>query len=69
MEIAQGNALWSYLKQKKTPFFYFTKSDNKRVEQVVSGVFVPVRGCGRVNTVWILCTHVCKLFQHLLKQF
>jgi hypothetical protein len=43
MEMPQGNSLYSYLKQTKMSFFSFTKSENKRAEQVLSGVLVPVR--------------------------
>jgi hypothetical protein len=49
-------------------FFPFSKSENKRVEQVLSGGsgLVPVggedveEGCKRLNIVQVLCTHVCK---------
>jgi hypothetical protein len=48
-------------------FFSFTKSENRRMEQVLPGglgtsgrVEEVGKGCGRVNIVQILCTHVCK---------
>jgi hypothetical protein len=47
MEISQGNTLCSYLKQTKNViFFSFTKLENRRVEQVLSGGggLVPVGG-------------------------
>jgi hypothetical protein len=42
MEMPQGNSLCSYLKQAKMSFFIFscfsyTKSENRRVEQVLPG--------------------------------
>jgi hypothetical protein len=43
MEMSQGNPLCSYLKQRKMSFFSFTKSENRRVEQVLpEGSLVPV---------------------------
>jgi hypothetical protein len=67
MEISQGNFLCSYLKQTKMFFFSFTKSEDRRVEQVLpgevgtSGIGEEVgKGCGRVNIVQILCIQVCK---------
>jgi hypothetical protein len=66
MELSQGNPLDSYLKPKNV-FFSFTKSDNRRVEQVLpKNVSTSGRGeevekeYWRVNVVQILCTHVCK---------
>jgi hypothetical protein len=47
MEMSQENSLHSYLKQTKISlFFSFTKSEDRRVEEVLSGgvVVVPVRG-------------------------
>jgi hypothetical protein len=49
-------------------FFSFTKSENRRAEQVLPGGWlVPVgreeavgKGCERVSIVQRLCTHVCK---------
>jgi hypothetical protein len=48
-------------------FFSFTKSENRRAEQVTSawvgtsGREEKVgKGCGRLNVVQILYTHVCK---------
>jgi hypothetical protein len=38
---ATGNSLCSYLKQAKISFFSFTKSENRRVEQVLLGGLVP----------------------------
>jgi hypothetical protein len=70
METSQGNSLYSYLKQKKNCHFSpFTKSDNRRTEQVLpgeEGVGISGRGeevekgCRRVNMVQILCAPVCK---------
>jgi hypothetical protein len=41
MEMSQGNSLCSYLKQTKTSFFFsFTKLENRRTEQVLSGEVV-----------------------------
>jgi hypothetical protein len=57
----------SILNKQKYIYFSFTESENRRVEQVLpvgvgtSGRWEDVgKGCGRVNTVQILCTHVCK---------
>jgi hypothetical protein len=48
-------------------FFSFTKSENRRVEQVPTGGAGnserkedEEKGYRRVNIVQILCTHVCK---------
>jgi hypothetical protein len=38
--MSQGKSLYSY---KNVKFFSFTKSENRRAEQVLSGVLVPVR--------------------------
>jgi hypothetical protein len=35
-EMSQANSPYSCLKQTKTYFFFFTKSENKRAEQVLS---------------------------------
>jgi hypothetical protein len=35
MEMSQGNSLYSYLKQAKMPFFFFTKTENEKVKQVL----------------------------------
>jgi hypothetical protein len=55
------------LKQTKMSFFSFTKSENKRAEQILRGGVgtsgrgeIMGKGHGRVNIVQILCTHVCK---------
>jgi hypothetical protein len=37
MDLSQGNSLCSYLKQAKCDFFSFTKSENRRAEQFLSG--------------------------------
>jgi hypothetical protein len=37
MEMLEGNSLCSYLKQAKMLFFYFTKLENRRAQQVLSG--------------------------------
>jgi hypothetical protein len=49
-------------------FFSFTKLENRRVEYVLLGGVVSVgggkevvKGCGRVNIMQILCTHVYKV--------
>jgi hypothetical protein len=44
MEMSQGNSLYSYLKQTKWHFFLFTKSENRRAEQVLPGELIPVLG-------------------------
>jgi hypothetical protein len=52
----------------KMSFFSFTKSENKRVEQILpewGGRLILVgedveKGCGRANVVELLYTHVCK---------
>jgi hypothetical protein len=44
MEVPQGNSLCSYLKQTKMSFFSFTKSENRRMEQVLPGGLVSVGG-------------------------
>jgi hypothetical protein len=65
MEKSHGDSLCSYLKQTKN-FFSFTKTDNRRAEQVLPGVGTSGRekkvkkGCGRANMEQIPCTHVCK---------
>jgi hypothetical protein len=47
-------------------FFSFTKSENKRAEQVLCGGWYQGdgeevrKGCKRVNMVQIPCTHICK---------
>jgi hypothetical protein len=46
MEISHGNPLYSYLKQTKMSFI-FTKTDNRRVKQVLLRGLVPV-GEGRM---------------------
>jgi hypothetical protein len=43
MEMSQGNTLYSYFKQTKMSFF-FTKTENRRAEQVLSGGLVSVGG-------------------------
>jgi hypothetical protein len=47
--------------------FFFSKTENKKAKQVLSGGLVPVggwedlrKGCRRVSMVEILCTHVYK---------
>jgi hypothetical protein len=67
MAMSQENSLQSYLKQTKCHFFSFTKSENRRAEQVLlGGVGNSGSGedvgkvCRRVNMVQILCGHVCK---------
>jgi hypothetical protein len=40
MEVPEGNSLSSYLKQSKMSFFFifsYTKSENRRAEQVLPG--------------------------------
>jgi chloramphenicol O-acetyltransferase len=51
MEVTQGNTLYSYLKQAKIPFFSsfffaYTKSENRRVEQVLPGEVCTARRWG-----------------------
>jgi hypothetical protein len=46
MEMSQGNSLCSYLKQTKKIFFFFTKTENRRTEQVLSGELVQWSGEG-----------------------
>jgi hypothetical protein len=67
MEVPQRNSLCSYLKQAKLSFFSFTKSENRRAEQVLPGEVGTSgrgeeagKGCKKVNMMHILCTHVCK---------
>jgi hypothetical protein len=65
MEMSQGNSLHSYLKQTKMSFFFFFYKIREQ-----EGGTGPVwrgwyqwegeevgKGCGRMNTVQILCTH------------
>jgi hypothetical protein len=61
MEMSPGNYLNSYLKQTKMPFLSFTKSENRRAEQVLSEVEEGTSGrgmvgkrCRRVSMVQIL---------------
>jgi hypothetical protein len=58
MEMSQRNSLYSYIKQIKLSFFFLTKTENKRAEQVLSGGWYQWKGggCRRVNIVQILCT-------------
>jgi hypothetical protein len=44
MKVPQVNFLCSYLKQAKLSFFSFTKSENRREEQVLPGGLLPVGG-------------------------
>jgi hypothetical protein len=49
MELSPGNSLYNYFKQTKMPFsffFFLTKMENRRAEQILSGRLVPVRGRG-----------------------
>jgi hypothetical protein len=51
MEMSQGNQCISILSTQKCHFFFFTKTENKRAEQVPSGEgLVPV-GEGRKKEV------------------
>jgi hypothetical protein len=66
MEMSQGTSLCSYLKQAKMSFSS-TKSENRKMGQVLSGDFGTSgsrekvgKGPGMVNIVQILCTQVCK---------
>jgi hypothetical protein len=61
MEMSKGNFLYSYLKQKKSHFF-FTKSENRKAKQVgISGQEEDVGTVFRsMNIVQILYTHVYK---------
>jgi hypothetical protein len=60
--MSQGNSLCSYLQKTKTSFFFlfFTKSENRRAEQVFFEGEDVGRGCRWVNMVQILCTYVHK---------
>jgi hypothetical protein len=56
METSQGYSLGSYLKQKKSQFFSFTKLEDRRTEQLLHwGIGISGRGekvgkgCGRVK--------------------
>jgi hypothetical protein len=56
METSQGYSLGSYLKQKKSQFFSFTKLEDRRTEQFLHwGIGISGRGekvgkgCGRVK--------------------
>jgi hypothetical protein len=70
MEVSQGNSLWSYLEQVKmlySSFFFNTKLENRRAEQVLpEGTGTSGKGeevgkwWRRVNMAQSLCTHVCK---------
>jgi hypothetical protein len=64
MEVPQGNSLCIYLKQTKSHFFSFTKSEN-RAEQVLpgdewDGGLDMGKWCGSVNIMQILHTRICK---------
>jgi hypothetical protein len=63
MEMSQRNPLYSYLKQK----CFFSKTENRKVNQVLFGVGTSAgagggedirKVLGRVNGVKIPCTHV-----------
>jgi hypothetical protein len=67
--MSQENSLGAIINKQEWLFFlFFMKSENTRAEQILLGGGVgdsrsgeEVRkGCGRVNIVQILCTHVCK---------
>jgi hypothetical protein len=69
-DLPQDTPHVAILNKQKCHFFSFTKSENRRAEQVLpggGGVGTRRRckevgkGCGRVNMVQILCTYVCKL--------
>jgi hypothetical protein len=68
MEMSQGNSLCSYHKQTKMSFFSFTKSENRKVEQVLPGGGEWYQwegeevgtGCRKVTILQVLCAHVCK---------
>jgi hypothetical protein len=51
MEKLQANSLCSYLKQTKMSFFSFTKSEKKRVKQVLPERLALVGGGGSVERV------------------
>jgi hypothetical protein len=45
IEMSQGKSLCSYLKQTKMSFFSFTKSENRKAEQILGGGgLLPVGG-------------------------
>jgi hypothetical protein len=68
----QGNSLFSYLRQINMSFFSFSKAENRREKQVLSGEdgtsgervcrkgYRKVNMVQILNVVEILCTHVCK---------
>jgi hypothetical protein len=73
MKRTQGNSLCSYLylKLAKTSCFYLfssTKSENRLAEQVLGGGGIGTggkeevagKGGRRMNTVHIMCTHLCE---------
>jgi hypothetical protein len=52
MEMSQEDSLCSYPKQTKMSFFSFTKSENRRTEQVLPGEGGISWGGGGGETVW-----------------
>jgi hypothetical protein len=46
MEMSQRNSMYSYLKQTKKINFFLTRLENRRVEQVLSGIGISGRGRG-----------------------
>jgi hypothetical protein len=65
--VPQDTPSVAILNKQKCHFFYFTKWETRRAEQVLSVVVGTSgrgkeveKGHGRVNMVQMLCTHVCK---------
>jgi hypothetical protein len=54
MEISQGNSLCNYLNQAKMSFFSFTKSENRKVEQLLplGGRWYQWEGGGQEERAW-----------------
>jgi hypothetical protein len=46
MEMSQGNQYIAILNKQICHFFLFTKIENKKAEQVLSGGLIPVAGGG-----------------------
>jgi hypothetical protein len=57
MKVPQGNSLYSYLKQTKMSFFFFTESENRKAKQIQlrgggEGVDTSGKGEGGEERVW-----------------
>jgi hypothetical protein len=44
MEMTQGNTLYNYSSNQTEMYFFFTKMQNRKAKQVLSGGLVPVEG-------------------------